>query len=125
MHCCDTTTSSFVAKVQGRVFAHFRAFAIKHHSYMWNWLFSLPGWILYEHSTWCQRKWWSCSWLFFFTFLFSVSFDFPCMANAFFPKCFPNHCQGLRHTFYPRFLQNSMLFLCWIRCEITSGHVQR
>jgi hypothetical protein len=84
MHCCDATASSFVAKVQGRVFANFRA--IKRHSYMTNWLFGLPGRILYEHSPWCQRKCWSCSWLFFFTFLFSVSLDFQCMANAFFPK---------------------------------------
>jgi hypothetical protein len=34
--------SSFAAKVQGKVFAHFHAVTVKHHSSMWNWLLGLP-----------------------------------------------------------------------------------
>jgi hypothetical protein len=30
--CHDATASSFVAKVRGKVFAHFFAVAVKHHS---------------------------------------------------------------------------------------------
>jgi hypothetical protein len=50
-------------KFEDEVFAHFHAITIKYHSSMRNWLFALPGRILYEQSPWCQRKWWSCSWL--------------------------------------------------------------
>jgi hypothetical protein len=34
--CCDATASSFVAKVRGKVFTHFQAVTIRHHSSMWN-----------------------------------------------------------------------------------------
>jgi hypothetical protein len=54
--CCDATANSFVAKVRGKVFAHFQAVAVKHHSSMWNWLFGLPGRILCEQSILCQIK---------------------------------------------------------------------
>jgi hypothetical protein len=36
VHCRDATTSSFVAKVWGKVFTHCHAVAIKLHSSMWN-----------------------------------------------------------------------------------------
>jgi hypothetical protein len=49
-------------KFRAKYFAYFHAVALKHHSSMWNWLFGLPEWILYEQSHWCQRKWWVCSW---------------------------------------------------------------
>jgi hypothetical protein len=38
MCCHDATASSFVAKCQGEVFAHFHAIAVKHHSSMQNWV---------------------------------------------------------------------------------------
>jgi hypothetical protein len=44
------TTNSFVAKVQGEVFAHFHELTTKHHSSMQNWLFGLLGQILCEQS---------------------------------------------------------------------------
>jgi hypothetical protein len=56
VRCCDATASSFVTKVRGEVFAHFHTPAVKSYNSMWNWLFCLPGRILY----WCQRKWWAC-----------------------------------------------------------------
>jgi hypothetical protein len=49
----------------------------------------------------------------------SVSLDFLCMAHAFFPKCLSNLCR----IFFPRVVQHLMLFLCQIRCEITSGQI--
>jgi hypothetical protein len=76
--------------------------AVKGHSSMWNWLFSLPGWIFCEQSFWCQRKWWACSWLYSSAvspFLVLVNLDFPCTAHAFFPECLSNHCHGLCHIF--------------------------
>jgi hypothetical protein len=30
---------------------------------MRNWLFGLQGRIIYDQFPWCQRKWWTCSWL--------------------------------------------------------------
>jgi hypothetical protein len=51
----------FVAKVQGEVFAHFHAIIIKRHRIMRNWLFGLPGWIIWEQCLLYQRKWWTCS----------------------------------------------------------------
>jgi hypothetical protein len=64
MVCChDATASSFVAKIQGKVFAHFHTVTVRHHSSMRNWLFGLPGRIVCEQSPWCQRKWCACSWL--------------------------------------------------------------
>jgi hypothetical protein len=69
MHCCDATASSFVAKVWGKVFAHFHAVAMKHHGRTQNWLLGLSWWILCEQSPWCQRKLWESSWLLLFTCL--------------------------------------------------------
>jgi hypothetical protein len=57
MVCCrDATASSFVKEVWGKVFTHFHAVTVKHHSIVWNWLFGLPGRILCEQSPWCKRK---------------------------------------------------------------------
>jgi hypothetical protein len=119
----DATTSSFVAKVQVEVFAHFHAVAIKFHSNMWNWLFCLPGWILCEQSTWCKRKWWACCWLcssFVSHFPVSVSlnmpFQHPCISHVFLPERLSNHCQGLCCT---KFDAHS-LFLCQIHHKIAS-----
>jgi hypothetical protein len=42
VHCRDATASSFVAKVRSKVFVHFHALTIKHHSSMRNLLFGLP-----------------------------------------------------------------------------------
>jgi hypothetical protein len=50
----------FVAKFWGEVFVNFHGASAKCHSSMQNWLFGLPGTILYEQSPWCQRKW-ACS----------------------------------------------------------------
>jgi hypothetical protein len=61
MVCChDATSSYFVTKVHGEVFA---AVCIKCHSSMKNWLFGLLIQILGEQSSLCQRKWWTCFWL--------------------------------------------------------------
>jgi hypothetical protein len=49
VHCHDAAASSFVTRIQGKVFAHFHSFAVKRHSSMQNWLFSLPGRILCEN----------------------------------------------------------------------------
>jgi hypothetical protein len=47
--CCrDATASLFVAKFRDEMFAHFHAVAIKRHSSMLNWLFSLSGRIICE-----------------------------------------------------------------------------
>jgi hypothetical protein len=60
--CChEATASSFITKVWVELFAHFHAVAVKWHSSMRNLLFGLPGRILYEQSSWCQRKWWASS----------------------------------------------------------------
>jgi hypothetical protein len=64
--CRDARAISFVAKVRVEVFAYFHAVAVKRHSSMPNWLFGLPGRILYEQSTWCQRQLQPCSWLWAF-----------------------------------------------------------
>jgi hypothetical protein len=68
----DATDTFFIAKVRGEVFAHFYTVAVKRHSSMRNWLFGLPGRILCEHSPWCKRKWWLCSWLRLGEFALSV-----------------------------------------------------
>jgi hypothetical protein len=94
--------SSFVAEVRGEVFAYFHAFSVKHHSIMRNGLFGLPGRILCEQSPWCQRKLWSCSWLYsspVSPFSVSMRLDDPCMSHSFFPERFSNQCQGFRRTF--------------------------
>jgi hypothetical protein len=54
--CCDATASSFIAKVRGKVFAHFHTVAIKHHSSLRNWLVGLPGRILCEQSPSCKKN---------------------------------------------------------------------
>jgi hypothetical protein len=92
----------FVAKVRGEVCAHFHAVAVKRYSSMRNWLFGLPGRILYEQSPCCQRKWWTCSWLcssLVSTFSVLVSLNVPFMAHAFFPGRLSNHCHVLHRTF--------------------------
>jgi hypothetical protein len=43
VRCRDATASSFIAKVWGKVFAHFHAVAAKYHSSMQNSLFGMPG----------------------------------------------------------------------------------
>jgi hypothetical protein len=43
--CYNATASSFVAKLWGEVFVHV---TIKHHDSMWNCLFGLPGWLLFN-----------------------------------------------------------------------------
>jgi hypothetical protein len=96
--CRDVTSSSFVTKVWGEVFAHFLAVAVEGQGCMRNWLFGLPGRIRCEQSPWCQRKCWACSWLLpslVLRFLVSVSLDFPCTAHVFFPERSSNHYQGL------------------------------
>jgi hypothetical protein len=102
LHCCDARANSFVTKVQGEVFAHFHAVTIKHDSSMWNWLFRLPGRILFEQSPWCQRMWQVCSWIWSSPsspFLVSVSLYFPCTSHAFFPERLSYHCLGVCHNF--------------------------
>jgi hypothetical protein len=101
--CChDATAISFDSKVRGEVITHFYAVAVKLYSSMQNWLFSLPELILCKQTPWCQRKWWACSWLCsspVFPISVSVSVDFPCTTNVFFPKRAYNHCQGVCCTF--------------------------
>jgi hypothetical protein len=106
VHCRDATASSFIDKVHGEVFTHFNAVAVKHHSSIWNWLFGLPGRVLYEQSPWCERKRWACSWLFsspVSSFSVSVSLEIPfkhlCTAHVFFPQHLSNHCQKLHCIF--------------------------
>jgi hypothetical protein len=97
LHCHDAMASSSVNKVRGGFFPHFHAVTIKCHSNMWNWLFDLPGWILCEQSSWCERKWWTCSWLcssLVSPFLVSVTLNYLCMAHASFSESLSNHCQG-------------------------------
>jgi hypothetical protein len=50
VHYCGATATSFVAKVRGKVIAHFHIVTVKRHSSMRNWLFGLPGRILCEQS---------------------------------------------------------------------------
>jgi hypothetical protein len=63
VRCRDATASLFSTKVRGKVFAHFHAVTIKRHSSLQNWLFGLSRQILCEQSSWCEWKWWACSWL--------------------------------------------------------------
>jgi hypothetical protein len=122
----DATASPFVAKVRGEILAYFHAVAVKRHSSMWNWKFGLPWWSLCEHSLWCQRKRWACSWLCsspVSPFSISVNLDFPFTAQTFFPESMPNHCQGLLCIF-PRFAQICLHISCRIHREIASGQTQ-
>jgi hypothetical protein len=50
MQCHNATVSYFVTKVWGKVFAYFQGVAIKCDSSMQNWLFGLPGGIIW----WCS-----------------------------------------------------------------------
>jgi hypothetical protein len=99
----DARASSFVAKGQSENFAYVHTIAVKRNSGMRNWLFGLPGRTLCEQYPLRHRKWWACSWLCsspVSLFSVSVSSDFPCTANAFFPGRLSNHCQRLRRTPY-------------------------
>jgi hypothetical protein len=98
-------------RFRGEVFAYFHTVAVKRHSSMRNWLFGLPGRILCEQSSRCQRKWWACSWLCsspVSPFSVSVGLDFPCTDHASFSEPSSNHCQNIRRTF-PRSAQNLMV----------------
>jgi hypothetical protein len=104
VRCLDATASSFVSKVRGEdfAFAHFQAVAVKRQSSIRNWLFGLPGRIIWEQPPWCQIKWWACSWLCsssVSSFSVSVSLDFPCTIHAFFTERLSNQCQGLCRIF--------------------------
>jgi hypothetical protein len=56
------------------------------HSRMRNWLFGLPGRILYEQFHWCQRSEHVIDFALHLSRFFSVSvrLNFPCTAHAFF-----------------------------------------
>jgi hypothetical protein len=56
VRCCDATVSSFVTKVRGEVFSHFRAVAVKRHSSVREWLCGLPERIISGKSPWFHRK---------------------------------------------------------------------
>jgi hypothetical protein len=73
---------------------------------MRNWLFGLPGRILYEQSPWYRREWWACSWLRSSPVSPtsagpepSMPFEHPCTAKASFLERPSNHYQALRLTF--------------------------
>jgi hypothetical protein len=77
----------FVTKVLGEVFVHFHAVAAKRQSSIRNWMFGLPGRIACIQSSWCQIKWWTCSWLYsspVSSFSASVILNFPCTIHALF-----------------------------------------
>jgi hypothetical protein len=87
--------------VGDKILAHFHTVAIKRDISIRNWLLYMPGRIPCEQSAWCQGNWWVCSWLCFSHIspcLVSLSLDFPCTAQAFFPQRLSNHCQGLSST---------------------------
>jgi hypothetical protein len=122
--CLDATASPLVAKVQGEVFAHCHA-VIKHHSSMWNWLFGLPGWILCEQSSGCQRKRWACSWfcssaVSLFSVLMNWIFHVWLMLSSLNAYLI---IARVSVALFPRFAQNFMLFLCRIHHEISSRQV--
>jgi hypothetical protein len=109
-------------QIWGEVFTHFHRVAFKRHSSMRNLLFGLLERILCEQSSWCQWKWWACSWLCSSSvspFSVSVSLAFQCAAPAFFPERLSNHCQVLRRTFL-EIVTNLVLLLCRIHSEIAS-----
>jgi hypothetical protein len=124
VHCHDATASSFVTKVRDKVFSHFHALSVKHHSSMWNVLFGLPGGILCEFFLMSKKILSMLLTLLFTCLAFSVlvSLDFTCTTHAFFLECLFNQCQGLLRTF-SYICAKLMLFHCQFRHEITSGQV--
>jgi hypothetical protein len=104
MVCCRDATVGpfFVAKIRDGLLAHFHVVPAKLHSSMRNWLFGLPGRILYEQPPCCQIKLWACSWLcssLVTPLSLSTSFNFLCTAHTFFPERLPNHRQSIRRIF--------------------------
>jgi hypothetical protein len=124
-------TSSFIAKIRNKVFAHFHAVAIKCRSSMRNWLFGLPKRILCEQSPWHQGKLLACSWLCSSPvspisgsqWVWTSRFKHSCTSHDFFPELLSNHFKSLRHTF-PRFAQNLMDTRCRIHRKISSGQIR-
>jgi hypothetical protein len=105
-------------KFRGEVFTHFQAVAVKYHSSKRNWLLGLLGQILCE-LMWKKMLSMLLALLYICLAFFSVlvSLDFPCMAHAF--ACLT--IARVSFSLFPRFAQNSMLFLCQIHCEIASA----
>jgi hypothetical protein len=125
VQCHDAIASSFVAKVQGKVFSYFHAITVKCHSSMQNWVFALPGQILCEQSPWFQRQLLACSFLFTCLAFFGLS-EFR------FPNQTPMHGSCLHacliivsisNALFPRVAQNLMYTCYRSHHEIASSRI--
>jgi hypothetical protein len=125
MHCHDTTATSFVAKVLGKVFSHFHTVVVERYSGMQNWLFSLLGWILCEQFPWIQWERWACSWLCSSPVSpFRSRWVWTFLVQLILPS--PNACLIIaRVSITPvfRFAQNLMLFFWQIHGETASDQI--
>jgi hypothetical protein len=95
LRCRDETSSSFVAKVCGEVFAYFHSVTLKRHS-------SCGIDCLVCQDELCQNDEHALEFALHLSRLFSAvsnSLDYQCTAHSFFPECLSNHCQGLHSTF--------------------------
>jgi hypothetical protein len=106
--------------------SHIFAVTLKDRS-MHNWLFVLSGRILCEQSTWCQREWWSCSWLCSSSvspLLVSLSLDFSIETSvhgSYFLSW--TLVQFFFSKVYTKFDAHSLL-IHLIHCYSASGHIQ-
>jgi hypothetical protein len=126
VRCRDATASSFVAKVRGEVFAHFHAVVVKRHCSVRNWLFSLPGRVLYEQPTLYRRTWWTMLWAFFlcisrpFRSWWVWTFRVQLILSSL------KACLIIARASVAllcRFTESLMPFLCRIHLEIASGQI--
>jgi hypothetical protein len=125
MACCHYTTATFfAAKVRGEVFAHFHAVAVKRHRVCGIYCFVCRDEFFVNNPPDVKENdEYALDFALRLSRLFSVSVTsgFRRTAHALFPERLSKHCRGLRLTFFPKFAQNSMLFLCRTRREIASS----
>jgi hypothetical protein len=131
VRCRDATASSSVSKVRGEVFAHFHAIAVKRYSSTRNWLFGMPGRILYEQFPWCQRKWWACSFVCFSPvtlFRSALNRVYHSNTRVWLMLSWPNACLIIVRSIalFPRFARKSDThspLLCLVSREIAWGQI--
>jgi Fe-S-cluster-containing dehydrogenase component len=130
VHCRDAIARSFVAKVQGEVFTQspenvavdcgIERLACQDKLFVNNNLRVKEN---DEHGLGFSFH------LTRLSFPVSVSLNFPCTAQAFFPKLLCNHCEGLRCTFPRSIARNEtrtfLIILSTDRCSGTMICIQR
>jgi hypothetical protein len=107
VHCCDTTASSFDAKVQGNIFAHFHAVTVKRHSTVdcmasqEKVFVSNPIYVteIDEHALHFALH---LSCLLGSQWVWTFPCKHPCMAHALFPQCLSTIITRVSITFFLR-----------------------